>query len=729
MRNKNFSAKQLRSGQDLASVEDSFVLERKPKVVRGFVISQTLMEILVGIGVMALISTSIAGLVYVSLTTVKLTREKSAAQTLINDMAASVKSVLHFDWHALWSSDGGAGYWGFDEGAGSGNDNSAVLDEISGSNGVVSLGSSGNTSLASAWLASANCKAGQCLSFDGVDDYVSVSDSLATSSVLDLTNALTFSVWVYPTSISGYNPIFAKIPVAATSGYEFLNSNGSLRLILRTPSAICDYSAGTLVADTWNYAAATYNGANITLYLNGSLVGTSPSCSSGAVTNNNILMIGGRASDNSRFAGRIDELRFYNRALSESEIANLYSGVNKFYPKNIGGIWQIKEGEETIEISNKKFTRSFSFLPVLRDGNNNIVSQNGNFDPLTKKVVYTVSWDNRSLVQEEYISRTIASEVFTQTDWSGGPGSTEVVFSAGRSFDTATSGIVYSVAGVLSAELAEAEGSTSTVDSVYRWAWSDIIGWIDFYGVSYDSGGSVFSGIASSSVGGISMNCLDTSCASSNYKVYSAASDSPDYSRGDLYGYAWNDIVGWFSFNCNQTGVGGANNCSSSNYKVQMNPSTGYFSGYAWNDIVGWISFNCSDLGVCGTSSYKVKMNLVSSSTSTKEVWLVSSVFDTQKEKGAVPVAIVWQGTLGGDTQVKFQVASSNAPNGPWNFIGADGTSSSYYPSTSASQPNIPVAINSKYHYNHRYFRYKVFLTSSASASPSVEDITILWKQ
>ena len=75
---------------------------------------------------------------------------------------------------------------------------------------------------------------------------------------------------------------------------------------------------------------------------------------------------------------------------------------------------------------------------------------------------------------------------------------------------------------------------------------------------------------------------------------------------------------------------------------------------------------------------------------------------------------------------MQFQLATANSANGPWSFVGPDGTGNTYY---SANQPNVPVAIQGKYHSNQRYLRYKVFLAPTASATPSIDDISILYAQ
>ncbi|MCK5096225.1 MAG: SBBP repeat-containing protein, partial [Candidatus Pacebacteria bacterium] len=76
-----------------------------------------------------------------------------------------------------------------------------------------------------------------------------------------------------------------------------------------------------------------------------------------------------------------------------------------------------------------------------------------------------------------------------------------------------------------------------------------------------------------------------------------------------------------------------------------------------------------------------------------------------------------WSATTSANTSVEFQIAS-NSDNSTWNFIGPDGTASTYY----ATSGNA-------IHWSHsgdRYVKYKVFLeTSVGSETPTLGDITI----
>jgi hypothetical protein len=74
-----------------------------------------------------------------------------------------------------------------------------------------------------------------------------------------------------------------------------------------------------LAVNTWTHVAATYDGAQMRLFINGAPVAAL--AQTGTYEQNaNPLWIGGNALYGEHFQGLIDDLRIYNRALSATEI-------------------------------------------------------------------------------------------------------------------------------------------------------------------------------------------------------------------------------------------------------------------------------------------------------------------------------------------------------------------------------------------------------------------------
>lgn len=131
-----------------------------------------------------------------------------------------------------------------------------------------------------------------------------------------------------------------------------------------------------------------------------------------------------------------------------------------------------------------------------------------------------------------------------------------------------------------------------TIDTVFKYAWGENIGWINFGSTEGDVhiNASGMTGYAwGENIGWISLNCSNTgTCGTVNYGV---SNDG----FGNLSGFAWGENIGWVNF-----GVGG----------VAVDQS-GHFSGYAWGENIGWISLNCLNTGSCGSVSYGLNTDYI----------------------------------------------------------------------------------------------------------------------
>jgi hypothetical protein len=107
---------------------------------------------------------------------------------------------------------------------------------------------------------------------------------------------------------------------------------------------------------------------------------------------------------------------------------------------------------------------------------------------------------------------------------------------------------------------------------------------------------------------------------------------------------------------------------------------------------------------------------------------LDSTTFDTGVASGTQLNSVLWQGALNNGA-VKFQFAVSNSSSGPWNFIGPDNTTSTFFTGNPGASINL-VSTNNLYGYNlfagYRYFRYRATLVLGDS-SPRVDDVVVNW--
>jgi glucose/arabinose dehydrogenase len=189
-----------------------------------------------------------------------------------------------------------------------------AFDEGSGPTAGDSSGSGNNGSVGSATWSTAG-KYGNALSFTGSGARVTVPDSPS----LHLTTGMTLEAWVFPTALgSEWRDVVYKANdnyyLEATSsagrpvgGGIFGNVSGEA------------YGTAALATNTWTHLATSYDGSTLRLYVNGTQVATAPR-SGPIATSNGVLTIGGDPAFGQQYAGRIDDVRVYDRALTPAQI-------------------------------------------------------------------------------------------------------------------------------------------------------------------------------------------------------------------------------------------------------------------------------------------------------------------------------------------------------------------------------------------------------------------------
>jgi hypothetical protein len=163
-------------------------------------------------------------------------------------------------------------------------------------------------------------KIGGALRFDGINDWVTVADAAG----LDLSSGMTLEAWVNPAGITGWHTVmlkegagnmayelYANNPDVARPAAYFTTSGGAIRGITGTAA---------LQPNVWTHLATTYDGANMRLYVNGTLVRTVARAGAILSTDGPLRIGGNEVWGGEWFAGLIDEVRIYNRALSASDI-------------------------------------------------------------------------------------------------------------------------------------------------------------------------------------------------------------------------------------------------------------------------------------------------------------------------------------------------------------------------------------------------------------------------
>ncbi|MCI0503073.1 right-handed parallel beta-helix repeat-containing protein, partial [Candidatus Micrarchaeota archaeon] len=179
------------------------------------------------------------------------------------------------------------------------------------SNGVVSGAS---------WNATGGYDGWGAYAFDGINDYISVPDSFS----LDITQQITIETRIYPRSFTGPTgaPSIIQKGAQAAEAYGLaINSSGYIRMGINNQ---WDPGCPLPATDRWYHVAATFDGQQKKIYVDGVLCQTVPQPTT-IIANAFPLTIGYGGANAQYFNGTIDEVRIYSRSLSAEEILALYN--------------------------------------------------------------------------------------------------------------------------------------------------------------------------------------------------------------------------------------------------------------------------------------------------------------------------------------------------------------------------------------------------------------------
>ena len=169
--------------------------------------------------------------------------------------------------------------------------------------------------------------AGKAYSFDGVDDFVQIEDH----SSLDFNSTLTFHFWINPNNWegSGTEGILTKKANDSSNGYVLYRDNNyknNINFRYRGDGGDQNFFKTSSVSNNqWENWTVTYSGNTAKWYRNGQLDQENTSLPNAMeMSNSEPLKIGYAQTWDYHFTGSIDDLRIYDRALTSSEVTQLY---------------------------------------------------------------------------------------------------------------------------------------------------------------------------------------------------------------------------------------------------------------------------------------------------------------------------------------------------------------------------------------------------------------------
>ena len=183
-------------------------------------------------------------------------------------------------------------------------------------------------------LANANGKIGQCYSFDGSDDYISINCPDINQTFGGGAHKFTMTFWVYHAD-STRAILFGDYNLSGSIGFNVELTAGHRVRFYWNGSPDKSFSAETeLTVSTWTHIAVVYDGAQILLYKDGVLSSDRWTGTLATKNKTNGIFYLGRDSRTGTTAlnGRLNDFRIYDRALSAREVKELSRGLVVHYP-------------------------------------------------------------------------------------------------------------------------------------------------------------------------------------------------------------------------------------------------------------------------------------------------------------------------------------------------------------------------------------------------------------
>ena len=257
-----------------------------------------------------------------------------------------VSSIVDFDntFTKDFDENGLVGLWHMDEGSGT-----TIIDSSgTGNGGELKGGTSWIGEDGGQWNSrdDINFSNGDCLNFDGNNDYVEIKDDAS----LRISKDLTLVAWVKTSDSSG--DIISKFKdfsgTARDDSYKLYVSSGNASFLIQTNTGSSpnhERVTGTSINDNkWHHVVGTFDGSTLRIYVDGKEENSTSYSGTIATGSGSDLFIGAEDYGNSPYYQDnleciIDEVRIYNRVLNDEEIITHYERRKYTFQeptKNIG---------------------------------------------------------------------------------------------------------------------------------------------------------------------------------------------------------------------------------------------------------------------------------------------------------------------------------------------------------------------------------------------------------
>jgi len=133
----------------------------------------------------------------------------------------------------------------------------------------------------------------------------------------------TVSFWLRPAELNTTSQNDFREVIGTGSGFLVVIEESG-RISLRVPGVTeQNFVRGSAPVGSWTHVAVSYDGQSRRIYVNGTLAGQQQ-IDSGSPSWGGRLTVAGSADSNHAFAGRLDEIRLYDRAIGSDRVSGLY---------------------------------------------------------------------------------------------------------------------------------------------------------------------------------------------------------------------------------------------------------------------------------------------------------------------------------------------------------------------------------------------------------------------
>ncbi|WP_117614965.1 endo-beta-N-acetylglucosaminidase H [Chryseobacterium kwangjuense] len=163
-------------------------------------------------------------------------------------------------------------------------------------------------------------------------------------------SALSFEGWIKPSSFKSGSPFISSLfgTEVSDTNTALLRlgdaniANNKLQFVLSINNVQQKLTAATaLNANTWYHVAATYDGSTMKIYINGVL--DASKSQTGSVNSNGAFYVGYSYATSRNFNGKVDEVRVWKKALSQTEISQNMCNVT-VPATSLAAYWKFNEG-------------------------------------------------------------------------------------------------------------------------------------------------------------------------------------------------------------------------------------------------------------------------------------------------------------------------------------------------------------------------------------------------